>query len=1029
PVAAVNGPDSVVISGPEALIEEVAATWGARGRRVRRLNVSHAFHSAAMEPMLAEFGEVAAGIRYERPAIAVVSNITGEPVREFDAGYWVEHVRATVRFGAGLDWLTGHGVSAFVEVGPDGVLSGQGRDGLFVPASRGDRDEVETVLTALARAHVAGVRVDWAQLLPARPPASLPTYPFQRERYWLSGTPAMVDSAADLADDGLLVTGHLSTRDQAWLGDHLIQDTVIVPGTAFVELALHAADRAGATGLTELTLETPLVIPDGARADLQLRAGPPGPDGVRPFSVHARRPGEPWTRHAAGTLSGAATVPPPPVPVWPPPDAEPVDVDDFYERFAEAGFALGPAFQGLRAAWRDGDRTYAEVALPQAHRADAARFGIHPALLDAALHAGALPALAEDPGAVRGRVPFSWRGVTLHATGATTLRVSLTPIEGGMTVTMTDPAGNPVAAIDRLVTRALPRTGPARRTDALYRLDWVPLPLGNGGTVPLTVHHVTDVHEALVLAREDSGTHRAFVTRDAVAARDGDRVTGLDAAPVWGLLRAAQAERAGELLIADVDGTLDDESLHRLLGAAAAAGEPQLAVRDGAALAPRLAPAATAEPGPAPWDAEGTVLITGGTGALGRRIARHLVTRHGVRHLLLTGRSGSDRGVTAELSALGAEVTVAACDVGDRAALAALLRDIVPEHPLRGVVHAAGVVEDAVLANVTPGHLDRIGRAKVDGARNLHELTRDLPLTAFVLFSSAAAVLGGAGQAAYAAGNAYLDALAAHRRAAGLPAHALAWGPWDEPDGMAGRLDDTARARLARAGALPLDPDTALALFDAATVPDAPAWLMPARLDRDAWRARGGALPAVLRGLVRPARPAAAGGASDGGALRRRLTELSGPARLPVLLDLVRRSAAAVLGHTDPAGIDPDRGFLDAGFDSLTAVELRNQLIQDTGLALPATVLFDHPDPGKLARHLAAELDGDDRPGILTELDRLAVTLDAAPDDADTRRRVTARLETLLSKWRDRQDPGDLSAEPADDDELFALIDHELGLS
>jgi acyl carrier protein len=185
----------------------------------------------------------------------------------------------------------------------------------------------------------------------------------------------------------------------------------------------------------------------------------------------------------------------------------------------------------------------------------------------------------------------------------------------------------------------------------------------------------------------------------------------------------------------------------------------------------------------------------------------------------------------------------------------------------------------------------------------------------------------------------------------------------------------------------------------------------------------------VLRGLVRPARPAAAGGASDGGALRRRLTELSGPARLPVLLDLVRRSAAAVLGHTDPAGIDPDRGFLDAGFDSLTAVELRNQLIQDTGLALPATVLFDHPDPGKLARHLAAELDGDDRPGILTELDRLAVTLDAAPDDADTRRRVTARLETLLSKWRDRQDPGDLPAEPADDDELFALIDHELGLS
>ncbi|MBM2619539.1 hypothetical protein JIG36_28750 [Actinoplanes sp. LDG1-06] len=207
---------------------------------------------------------------------------------------------------------------------------------------------------------------------------------------------------------------------------------------------------------------------------------------------------------------------------------------------------------------------------------------------------------------------------------------------------------------------------------------------------------------------------------------------------------------------------------------------------------------------------------------------------------------------------------------------------------------------------------------------------------------------------------------------------------------------------------------------------------MPARLDREAWRARGDSLPAVLRGLVRPVRPAAADGARPGDRLRRRLGELSGPARLGALLDLVRGSAAAVLGHADPARIDLDRGFLDAGFDSLTALELRNQLIQETGLGLPPTLLFDHPDPGRLARHLLAELDGGDHSGILAELDRLAVTLDTADGDADTRRRVTARLETLLSKWRDRPEPGRPNAEPAepaDDDELFALIDHELGLS
>ncbi|MDG4810795.1 SDR family NAD(P)-dependent oxidoreductase [Micromonospora sp. WMMD1120] len=1042
PVAAVNGPDAVVISGPVELIDEAADRWRARGRRVRRLTVSHAFHSAAMEPMLAEFGEVAAGITYERPRIAVVSNVTGDLIREFDADYWVRQVRETVRFGDGLDLLTARGVSTFVEVGPDGALCAYGRHGRYVPSSRRDRDEVETVVAALARAHVAGVPVDWAAVLPAGPPAPVPTYPFQRGRYWLSTAPStktghpLVDGVAELADDdGLLLTGHLSTAEQRWLADHVIADTVIVPGVALTELALYAAERAGAEGLAELVHDAPLTVPDGVPVAVQVRVGPAGPDGGRTFAVHARRPGESWTRHATGRLAGTVDAPATPEPVWPPEGAEPIDVHDHYARFADAGFALGPAFQGLRAAWRHGGHTYAEVVLPQPEHQGASRFGVHPALFDAALHAGGLTALAEGADAVRGRVPFAWRGVRLYATGATALRVRLTPDPSGdgMAITMTDPTGAPVADVDRLVTRALPAAGPDRRAGALYRLDWVPLPASasasasasTGDGPPVAVHHVDDVHRALEIAQREPGTRLAFVTRDALAARDGDRVGGLDAAPVWGLLRAAQAEQPGRFALVDLDAAAAPESLDRLL---AATGEDQVAIRDGVVLVPRLSPARADGSGPPPWDPDGTVLVTGGVGALGGHVARHLVARHGVRHLLLVSRSGDDGGLVAELTAPGVEARVVACDVGDRAALAALIGGIAADRPLRGVVHAAGVVEDAVLANVTPEHLDRVLRAKVDGARHLHELTRDLPLTAFVLFSSAAGVLGAAGQSPYAAGNAYLDALAAHRRAAGLPAHSLAWGAWHAPDGMAGRLDDAARARLARTGVLPLDLDTALALFDAATGADAPPCLLPARLDLAAWGSRADGLPAVLRGLVRPARRTAAGTVSGGAALRRRLTGRSASARTEVLLDLVRATAAAVLGHPDASGVDPDKGFLDAGFDSLTAVELRNQLVRSTGLPLPATVLFDHPTPSALARQLDAELGGTAGADALVELDRLATAVASAAADEDTRRRVAARLEALLSKVR-RAGPETDAPAPADDDELFALIDHELGLS
>jgi polyketide synthase 12 len=362
-------------------------------------------------------------------------------------------------------------------------------------------------------------------------------------------------------------------------------------------------------------------------------------------------------------------------------------------------------------------------------------------------------------------------------------------------------------------------------------------------------------------------------------------------------------------------------------------------------------------------DPEGTYLITGGTGGLGSLVARHLVANHGVRRLLLAGRRGPDSPGAAELAeelrALGAQVEIRACDAADRTALAALLADIPAEHPLTGVVHTAGVLADGTFASLTPERVDTVMRAKVDAAWNLHELTADADLAAFVLFSSSAGVLGGPGQANYAAANTFLDALARFRALRGLPATSLAWGLWSSgANGMARTLGEADRARMSRGGMIPLAPEEGLALLDAVlAAPDAPV-LVPARLDAAALRARPDTVaPSILRALIRPgARRQAAIGSGDADSLRTRLAGLGAAERDRVLLDVVRGNAAAVLGHADPAGIDPQRAFQELGFDSLTAVEFRNRLGAATGLRLPATLAFDYPSPAALVVYLRTEL-------------------------------------------------------------------------
>jgi mycoketide-CoA synthase len=363
----------------------------------------------------------------------------------------------------------------------------------------------------------------------------------------------------------------------------------------------------------------------------------------------------------------------------------------------------------------------------------------------------------------------------------------------------------------------------------------------------------------------------------------------------------------------------------------------------------------------------GTVLIAGGTGMAGSALARHVVAQHGVRQLVLVSRRGPDAPgaaeLVAELTAAGTQVRVVACDVADREALATMLDQIPVQHPLSAVIHAAGVLDDAVVTSLTPERVDAVLRAKVDAVWNLHELTRDMPISAFVMFSSMAGLVGSSGQANYAAANSFLDGLAVHRRAHGLPAISLGWGLWDQASNMTGGLDTVDFARFARDGIVAMSSAEALQLLDTAMVVDEP-FLLPARIDTIALRAKfdGGTLPPMFVDLINaPARRQvddSLAAAKSKSALLQRLEGLPEDEQQAVLLDLVRSHIATVLGNSSPEAIDPDKAFQELGFDSLTAVEMRNRLKAATGLALSPTLIFDYPNSAALAGYFRQELLG-----------------------------------------------------------------------
>ncbi|WP_341720678.1 SDR family NAD(P)-dependent oxidoreductase [Micromonospora sp. FIMYZ51] len=1406
--------------------------------RVRWVPVDYASHSGGVGVVEGEVLRVLEGLSpVSGGGVVFVSSVVGQVVDMgvLDGGYWFANLRERVRFQEAVEVALGLGCGVFVEVGGHPVLGVGvsetaevlGVDVVVLGSLRRGEGGWGRFVRSVAEGWVRGVEVDWSGVFPGARLVDLPTYAFQHERYWLppgAGTAdiatvgleraahPLLGAAVTLADgDGALLTGRISLRTQPWLADHAVAGSVLLPGTAFVELAVRAGDQLGLDEVEELTLQAPLILTEQDTVTLQVRVGTPDDTGRCTLSMHSRRGEESWTLHATGTLGRATPVSPTEAGEWLPPDAEELDVTTVYQELARYGYGYGPAFQGLQAAWRRDGEIFAEIELPDDQQALAERFAIHPALLDAALH----PMFFAGSNEAGVHLPFAWSGVVVYATGATKVRVRLTPSGGDqLTLTITDESGQPVAAVRSLVLRPTPTGqlgGDQRATEAhdrLFGVDWVPVPpaeqpvrfavvgadpFGLSATVPesdrftevaaiaenapeivvaglppvpgqdpaAAAHEATEralrLVQAWLAAERPAGTRLVLVTRGAVAVHASEDIRDLGNAAASGLITSAQSENPGRFLHVDID---DDAESLAVFPAVLTLDEQRVAIRSGAVTAPRLVRVSAddalippSEPGPwrlestgggtlenvamvpcpdvleplgpgqvrlavhavgmnfrdvivslgmvagqeglggeaagvvlavgdgvenvavgdrvlglcprsfgpiaitdhrflapmpegwsyqqaasipityltayyglfdlgglaagqsvlvhaaaggvgmaavqlarhagaevygtasvgkwqtlrdrhgldeahlgnsrtlefeqhflastggrgmdvvldclagefvdaglrllprgghflemgktdkrdpdevaadypgvsyraydildagpdrlqeilrtvidlfgqgvlelppittwdirrakhalralsqarlvgkavltipQPLDPAGTVLITGGTGTLGALLARHLVTKHGVRHLLLTSRRGPHtpqaHHLHTELTTLGAHVTITACDTTDRTALHTLLTN---HHPTT-VIHTAGILDDAPTTTLTTTQLHRVLQPKIDAATHLHELTKHHPLTTFILYSSASGLLGAAGQPNYAAANAYLDALAHHRRANGLPATSIAWGFWAERSAMTGHLEDADVQRMRRAGFEPIDNETGMALFDLATVVDRPL-TVPVALNLAAVQSQASAVPPLLRGLVQgPGRRVirASADTDQGSALRARLSRVPAAEGLRVLTELVCTNAAVVLGHTSAEAVTSTRPFKEVGFDSLTAIELRNRLNAATGLRLSATLIFDHPTPDALAAHLRAELVPAELSGVELALRALdsatGVLATIGPDDAE-RDRVTNRLQTLLASWVGT--PSDVTGEDdldsASDDDLFDLVDKGFGL-
>jgi thioester reductase-like protein len=991
-IAAVNGPTLVVVSGDPEALDELQAVLHAEKIKARRVPVDYASHSAHVEDLHDDLHTVLDGLTPQPPAIPMHSTVTGDAEPgPLDAGYWYRNLRHEVRFDTVVTDLAALGHTTFVEVSPhpvlvmsvqellDGTTGAPG--GTVAGTLRRDEGGLGRFLTSAAELYVRGVAVDFAALLTGSGAVAvdLPTYPFAETRYWLdAGGPAdatglglapgrhpLLGASVPVAGtDAVVFTGRLSAASHPWLTGRRLHGTSTVTAAVLADLAVRAGDEAGCGFVESLRTEPPLPLTGPLQLQVVLDAA--DHDGRRPIRVYARPDGDDatWIPYADGMLGSSTVAAGTTAATWPPPGTDRVDLSDAYDILGRDGLHFDAALHTVTAAWTGDGAVHAEVQLPERWEKETAGYGLHPILLDASAH---VAALIDGTG---GETVTGWRGLRLYATGATAVKVTAERTgPSSVALRLTDRAGLPVADADEVTFGriAVPALERARRRhhDALLETRWLPVQVPAGAAAAQHVLEVTTdadpaglgvLSDALGVVQRwladdrPEGDRLAVVTRGAVVAAEGDRADPA-AAAVWGLVRSAQSEAPGRIVLIDADTTAGDA-----VAGVIASGEAQAAVRDGRVLVPRLRRLEPTPPGPV-WPERGTVLITGGTGALGALVARHLAEEHRVRSLVLTSRRGRDAegaaDLVADLAAAGAMARVVACDMADRAQVAAVLAGI---GDLTAVVHAAGVLDDGVIAAMTPQRLETVWGPKAAGAWHLHDLTRDLDLSAFVLFSSLAGIVGGAGQANYAAANAFLDGLAQLRAADGQVATSVAWGLWAQTSGMTGQLDEADLARIARGGFRPVASEDGLGLLDLAVESGRPA-LVATPLDVTALRARPDQAPLLLSRFAQATGRRLAGNDENAGrTLLERLAGLPEADRHGAALDLVRAEVAAVLGHSGADTVDPAQGFPDLGFDSLTSVELRNRLNTLTGTRLPATVVFDHPTPAALTAFVLAVL-------------------------------------------------------------------------
>ncbi|NMO19735.1 SDR family NAD(P)-dependent oxidoreductase [Pyxidicoccus fallax] len=1039
-IAAVNGPNDVVVSGERSSLESLRDSLQGTGIRVRLLNVDYAFHSAQMDAYLEELDACTRELAPKPPVIPLYSTVSGGRVSssDLDPSHWRANVRQRVLFAPAIEAMLADGYRAFIELAPHPVLlqplsrtlemsGSEGATALF--SARRDRPPRATLLGALGTLHTLGRTPSWKGVFPdGGRLVELPFYAWQRERYWFDaepGTPPvrthpLLGRRVDAPPGETVFEATLRGDRLQLLSDHRLYGTMVVAGASMVSMLLDAAGQLwGSDGcaVQDVLFLNPIVLDDTEERLFQVSIADGGA-----FRLSTRRGHGDWIVHATGQLErggGGESTPARLVLSEIEARCQPLaSIERFYEGIDRQGLVLGRQFRWLEAVWQGAREALGRLRLPEAGDG-AGDYRLHPGLIDSCFQVlGAVSGFTSIEGLAFvpiGINRFALRGDQRPRFCHLVLRSGSGGIDEASVVDLhlLDESGLVVAEVSGLAIRRAPREAILRRDSAapaqFLRVEWPARPLSpssraeasswillpdrgglaarlaeqlesRGGRVEVLDDALeatgractgivdlrgVDASEPLVALERGVGLVQQLVSRPGatpprlVLVTRGAQATGsdegpisLDQAPLWGLGHVIAREHP-ELRCTRVDldpsGPLEDVAL--LADELVASGdEDRVAFRAGRRLVARLSrtklPPAVR---PLPLGGEATYLVTGGLGGLGLEVARWMVER-GARHLVLMGRSEPGPLARESLEALraaGATVVVARGDVAAREELAKVLGGIrATMPPLRGIVHAAGVLDDGLLVRQDRERMARVLAPKLQGALNLHQETLEDRLDFFVLFSSVSAVFGTSGQTGYAAANAFLDALAWQRRAQGLPATTINWGPWAEV-GMAARLPAEAGKAWSAFGLGLLAPRAGLAALEGILRADLTQVVVAGASENGAQEGLAPFFEALAPRRPEAPRPEPLGGAFAGASPRE--------ARARLLAHL-QSHAAAVLGLPPSSPIDPRRPLQELGLDSLMALQLRNSLASSLGRSLPATLLFDHPTLEMLFEFLGREL-------------------------------------------------------------------------